>query len=215
MRGAVFVALAGGDTPRRIYEILAGEPYKSGIDWEAVHLFFGDERMVPPEDPASNYGMISRELTSRVPIPAQNIHRIRGEIEVHDAAKEYEGEVRRWFKGARPRFDLVLLGVGEDGHTASLFPDTEALREGEKNVLGYFVPQLHSWRVTLTLPVLLNAREILFVVAGRRKALALEGIFHQPAPSPLLPASMIKPTDGGLQWFIDQDAASLIMDAPA
>jgi 6-phosphogluconolactonase len=212
LRGAGVVALAGGDTPRRIYEILAGEPYKSEIDWQAVHLFFGDERMVPPGDPASNFGMVERKLTSRVPIPMENIHRIRGESEVHDAEMEYEGELRRWFRGRRPRFDIVLLGVGEDGHTASLFPDTDALRESTKNVLGYFVPQLQAWRITLTLPVLLNAREILVVAAGRRKALALERIFHAIAPAPSLPASMITPANGGLHWFLDVDAASLMID---
>jgi len=204
------VALAGGETPRRVYQVLATDPHRSLIDWDCVHLFFGDERMVPPDDPASNYGMVHQELLSRVPVPADHIHRIHGEHSALDAAMEYEGELVKFFGRAMPRFDLITLGVGEDGHTASLFPHTSSVSEQTRSVLGYFVPQLNSWRVTLTLPVLLNARDILFLAAGTRKAEIVGRIQSAVTPSADLPASMVRPHDGTVQWMLDVEAASLI-----
>ena len=126
-----------------------------------MHLFFGDERMVPPDDPASNYGMVQRELIGSVPIPAGNVHRIHGELSAGEAGIQYAEDLQIFFKRILPRFDLIMLGIGEDGHIASLFPHTASVGEQTRTVLGYFVPQLNSWRVTLLLPVLVNAREIL------------------------------------------------------
>lgn len=209
-RGTCSVALAGGETPRRVYQVLATDPHRSLIHWECVEIFFGDERMVPQDDPASNYGMVHKELLSRVPVPVEHIHRIRGEHFAPDAAMEYEGELAKVFGVTVPRFDLITLGVGEDGHTASLFPGTASLSEQTRNVLGYFVPQLNSWRVTLTLPVLLNARDILFLAAGKRKAEILSRIHSAVTPSVDLPASMVRPADGTLQWMLDAEAAALI-----
>ncbi len=212
-RGVSCIALAGGETPLRVYQMLAADPLRSTIHWRDVHLFFGDERMVPPDDPASNYGMVSRTLISRISIPPENIHRIRGETSAPDAANDYETELQRWFGDHLPRFDIVMLGIGEDGHTASLFPGTDSLREATKMALGYFVPQLNSCRVTLTLPVLLNARETLFLAAGKRKARVVAGILGAKEPRADLPASMIRPAQGGVHWILDEEAASLLDNA--
>ena len=209
-RGISFVALAGGETPLRVYQVLAAEPVQRTIDWRHVHLFFGDERMVPPNDPASNYGMVFREMVSRVPIPADNVHRIRGESSAADAGREYEAELQKWFGGRLPRFDIVLLGIGEDGHTASLFPGTDSLNEVSRMAIGYFVPQLKSWRVTLTLPVLLNARETLFLASGKRKASVVARILGAGDSQASLPASMIRPKQGTVRWMLDEEAASLL-----
>jgi 6-phosphogluconolactonase len=209
-RGICFVALAGGETPRRVYQLLAGDMLRGFVDWGRVHVFFSDERMVPQDHPESNYGMALKELLSRVPMPLEHIHRIKGERPPVDAALECEQEIGRVFGCALPRFDLILLGVGEDGHTASLFPHTASVGEQTKLVLGYFVPRLNSWRVTLTLPVLLNARHVLFLAAGMRKAEILGRIHSAVEPSADIPASMVRPHDGSIQWMLDADAASLI-----
>jgi 6-phosphogluconolactonase len=213
-RGVSYVALAGGSTPLRVYQILAADHMRNTIDWRHVHLFFGDERMVPPDDPASNYGMVSRELVSHIPIPPENIHRIRGEASAVDAGMEYETELQKCFGGRVPRFDIVILGVGEDGHTASLFPGTDALIEGSRMAIGYFIPQLNIWRVTLTLPVLLNARETLFLVTGKRKASMVARILEAGEPQAGIPASMVRPTQGRVHWILDEEAASLLSRAP-
>jgi 6-phosphogluconolactonase len=209
-RGICFVALAGGETPRRVYQVLAGDSHMGIVDWERVQIFFGDERMVPSGHADSNFGMAQRELLSRLQVPAEHVHRIQGERPPVDAAMEYEQELAQVFGGVVPRFDLITLGVGEDGHTASLFPHTPSVLEQKRNVLGYFVPQLSSWRVTLTLPVLLNARSILFFAAGRRKAEIIWRIRSAVTPSSDLPASMVRPQDGSLEWMLDAEAASLI-----
>jgi len=212
-RGISYLALAGGETPVRVYQILADDPLRRTIDWRHVHLFFGDERMVPPDDPASNYGMVSRALVSQISIPAENVHRIRGETSAAEAGKEYGTELRMWFGDRLPRFDIVLLGIGEDGHTASMFPGTDSLREATKMAIGYFVPQLNSWRVTLTLPVLLNARETLFLATGKRKARMVARILESKEPEADIPASMIRPTQGMVRWMLDEEAASLLSQA--
>ena len=212
-RGISFVALAGGETPARVYQLLASDPLKNTIEWGRLHAFFGDERMVPPDDPSSNYGMVHRHLLSRIPIPGENVHRIRGEGSPADASKEYEAELQKWFNGLLPRFDVVLLGVGEDGHTASLFPGTDALREASRMAIGNSVPQLKSWRVTLTLPVLLNARETIFLAAGKQKAPVIARILGADGRQPNLPASMVNPAQGTVRWMLDEDAASLIPHA--
>jgi 6-phosphogluconolactonase len=212
-RGISFVALAGGETPARVYALLASDPLKNTIDWRHVHVFFGDERMVPPDDPASNYGMVQRQLLSRIPIPVESVHRIRGEASAADASKEYEAELQKWFNGRLPRFDIVVLGVGEDGHTASLFPGTDSLRGGSKMAIGYYVPQLKSWRVTLTLRVLLNARDTIFLAAGKQKAPVIARILGASETQSDLPASMVISAQGTVLWMLDEEAASLIPHA--
>jgi 6-phosphogluconolactonase len=152
---------------------------------------------------------------SRIPIPPKNIHRIRGEASAADAGREYETELQKWFNGRLPRFDIVMLGVGEDGHTASLFPGTDSLREASRMAIGYFVPQLNSWRVTLTLPVLLNARETIFLVTGKRKASVVARIIEAGEPQADIPASMVRLTQGRVHWMLDEEAASLLSHAPS
>ncbi len=168
------VALSGGNTPRRVYELLATEEFKNKINWEFVHIFFGDERTVPPDDPASNYGMVVATLISRVPIPSRNVHPISGAGNPHENAGSYEKELKSYFAGsAWPRFDLVLLGMGEDGHTASLFPGTAAISEKTAWVVANWVEQLKEFRITLTAPALNSAAQIMFLVTGANKAARL------------------------------------------
>ena len=210
VRGICTVALSGGETPRRVYQILAGEEQRCAIPWDHVHLFFGDERMVPPDDPDSNYGMVHRELVSRIPILPGNVHRIRGEAAPADAAREYGVDLNEHFEGRPPRFDIVLLGVGQDGHTASLFPGTSALAEVTALAVSCFVPQVRSWRVTLTIPVFDNARDIVFLAAGEAKSSVIAKIMATGGPHRDLPASLIRPTQGRVEWLLDSDAASLL-----
>jgi 6-phosphogluconolactonase len=209
-RGVCLIALAGGETPRSVYRLLGRDPLRSSIDWEHVHLFFGDERMVPPDDPASNYGMVVKELVSCIRIPHANVHRIRGEAPADDAAREYETDLQQWAEGGLLRFDVVLLGIGEDGHLASLFPETVSLTEVARMAMGYFVPKLNSWRVTLTFPVLRNAREIVFLATGSRKAAMVATIIESTDPQTDVPATMLGPTRGRVHWMLDEEAASLL-----
>jgi 6-phosphogluconolactonase len=207
-RGVCILALSGGETPRPVYHRLGSSPLKEMVDWGRVHLLCGDERMVPPEDPQSNYRMVERELVSRVPIPPENVHWISGEKEPAVAAREYESDLQRLLSEGRERMDLVLLGLGEDGHTASLFPESPALKGGGARIRAVFVPQLGTWRVTMTLPLINAARRVVFVVTGKEKAGIVRRILREGKPSSLLPASLIQPRDGELVWMIDREAAS-------
>lgn len=206
--GRCSVVLAGGGTPLGLYRLLGAEPYRSTIPWGKVHLFFGDERMVPPQDPDSNYGMVARELLAHLSIPAGNIHRIAGESDPRTAARSYEHDLKVWCGSDSPRFDLVLLGVGEDGHTASLFPGTAVLGESKRLVAEVFEPRSGKWRVSLTLPLLNNAREIWFLVAGIGKADVVRTVLHAGDPDPRIPATCIRPGNGPVSWFLDREAAS-------
>ena len=205
------VALAGGNTPRRIYELLATEPFKNRVKWSQAHLFFGDERCVPPEHPDSNYAMAYEALISRVPIPAKNVHRIPGESNPNEGALQYENELRAFFAGlAWPRFDLVLLGMGEDGHTASLFPDSAALKEMSRWVVATRNEQSAQNRVTLTVPVFNHAARIIFLVTGKKKAQRLKEVLRPQPGSEQLPVQAITPIKGMLEWLVDAEAASLL-----
>jgi ribulose-phosphate 3-epimerase len=212
-RGRFFVALSGGSTPRRLYQLLAAEPYRSHVDWSRVEFFWGDERCVPPDHPESNYRMAREAMLAQLPVPAEHVHRMlaeRGNLDA--AAREYQDEMARAF-GSKPgdveppAFDLVLLGMGPDGHTASLFPGTDALREATRWVAPNRVPQLATDRLTLTLPVLNRAREVLFLVAGADKTDRLVEVLTGPADGTRLPSQLIQPA-GRLLWFIDQAAAA-------
>jgi 6-phosphogluconolactonase len=208
------VALAGGTTPKRVYELLTTERFKSRIEWSQVHLFFGDERSVPPTHPDSNYAMVYEALISKVPIPAKNVRRIIGEADPHESARTYEDQLRTFFAGlAWPRFDLVLLGMGKDGHTASLFPHSDALDEKSRWVVATKnerSDQKEHPRITLTLPALNNASRILFMVTGKEKAQRLAEVLRPQPGAELVPAQAIKPVDGMLEWFADAAAASFI-----
>lgn len=214
--GRFVVALAGGSTPAALYALLATDAYAARIDWTRVHVFFGDERCVPPGDPASNYRMAREQLLARVPMPERNVHRIRGEDDPAEAAAAYERELRATLATpdgpprATPgsRLDLVLLGMGHDGHTASLFPGTAALRERERWVVAHHVAVVPTWRITMT-PVLLNAAAgVAFVVAGKGKAAALRRVLGGPDAGDVLPAQAIAPHAGRLRWLVDRAAAA-------
>ena len=205
--GRFTVALSGGSTPTHLYSRLSSADYKDRVPWNNVHLFWGDERCVPPDHPESNFGMVHRALLSKIKIPAGNSHRMAGEREPQAAAADYEKELQRFFgleSGASPRFDLILLGIGEDGHTASLFPGSDALNETEHPVVAPFVEKLNSYRLTLTLPVLNHGAEVWFLVTGASKAAALKEILSGSSD---LPAAKVQPVDGKLTWFVTRDAA--------
>ena len=206
--GRFSVALAGGSTPKRAYELLASKEYRDRVAWPKVHLFFGDERAVPPTHRDSNYRMASEALISHVPIPAQNVHRMLGEGDVVANASLYEDDSRNFFEPSPwPRFDLVLLGMGEDGHTASLFPGTTALREREVWVTANWVPKINAYRITLTSPTINNAANILFLVTGASKSAPFVEVLRGPADPERLPAQLIQPINGTLLWLVDKAAA--------
>jgi 6-phosphogluconolactonase len=173
--GRFSVALAGGSTPRRIYELLAGGDFAAQLDWSSVHIFFGDERCVPPDHADSNYRMANEALLSRVPLPEANVHRMRGEGDAVANARLYEDELRGYFgdDAAWPEFDLVMLGMGDDGHTASLFPGTHALDVRAAWVTANWVEKFDAYRVTLTAPAINHARQVMFIVTGAGKAAKL------------------------------------------
>ena len=204
-RGRFTVVLAGGSTPRATYETLARD-YAGRIDWGKVHVFFGDERTVPPDDEGSNYRMAREALLDNVPVAS--VHRMQGELPPDEAAKAYEEELRDFFgPDGLPRFDLILLGLGGDGHTASLFPETSALEVHDRWVVANPVLKLETTRITLTVPVVNAARAVCFLVAGEDKAKALGQILGGHADPRAYPASLIQP-QGGPDWMLDQPAAS-------
>jgi 6-phosphogluconolactonase len=208
-RGSTTIALSGGSTPGRVYALLGSDPFRAGIPWESVHVFWGDERCVPPESLESNYRMASEALLGHITIPPQNVHRIRAEQSPSSAAEDYEKEIRRTFELVDvplPRFDIILLGLGDDGHTASLFPGTSALNERRKLVADTYVEKLRAHRITLTLPVINNASHILFLVSGKGKAKTLHDVLQ--GDRLLFPAQYVRPSAGELLWMVDQDAAS-------
>jgi 6-phosphogluconolactonase len=210
--GSFAVALAGGSTPRRAYELLDENEFKSRVDWSRVHLFFGDERMVPPDSLESNYRMVNEALTSRVPIPAANVHRIIGETTPAASAVSYEAELKSFFgKLEWPRFDLILLGMGADGHTASLFPASLALKEEARWVVSTRQPQTNQDRISLTLPVLNHTARVTFMVTGEEKAATLARVLREDAADEAeLPAKKISPVNGALEWLVDRAAAAAI-----
>ena len=209
-RGRFLVALSGGSTPVGLYELLAQAPYRQQMDWEQVHVFWGDERCVPVEDAENNYRQARDTLLSRVPIRAQNIHRIRSELEPAAAAEDYARVLKR-FAGAAldwPRFDLVLLGMGEDGHTASLFPGSAVqLSTPTLGVTAHYQDRPAN-RVTLTPLVLNAARRIIFMVSGAGKAQTIANVLYGEYQPERLPAQRIRPTAGELIWMLDSPAAA-------
>lgn len=207
-RGRFSIVLSGGSTPGALYRLLAEQPYREQLPWEQTHLFWGDERSVPPDDPGSNYRLARESLLDHVPIPAENIHRIEGELEADLAAHTYEKVLQDYFCGPRTRFDLVLLGMGDDGHTASLFPGSDALEEGER--LTFAVEANYqdrpARRITLTLPAINSARQVWFLVIGGAKAGIVQAVLEGADKG--LPVQQIRPTAGQLLWLLDAAAAS-------
>lgn len=206
------VALSGGSTPRVLYELLAdpNEPFRERIAWDETHFFFSDERHVPPDHPDSNYRMVNEALFSRVPLPTQNIHRIPAENpNAEEAAKEYEIDLRRFFAEGIPAFDLLFLGLGEDGHTASIFPGSEVLHEAKRWVVAPWVEKFNSYRITMTLPVLNNGKSVVFLVTGASKAEILRKVIKTKIKPDLYPVQAISPTNGAVSWLVDEAAARL------
>ena len=206
------VALSGGSTPRLLYELLAdpNAPFRDQIAWDRTHFFFSDERHVPPDHPDSNYRMVNEALFSRVPLPAQNIHRVLAEKpNAEEAANAYEADLRKSFGEAIPAFDLVLLGLGEEGHTASLFPHSPALKETKRLVAAPWVEKLNTYRITMTLPILNNGKSVVFLVTGASKAEVLRTVMNTDRKPDLYPAQAISPTNGAVSWFVDEAAARL------
>ncbi len=203
------IALSGGTTPRSVYLLLGSEPMRSTIPWANVHLFFGDERCVPPDNAESNFRMVKEALLDKITIPLQNIHRIKGEQNPANAALEYEEDIKQTFKlkdDTLPQFDVILLGLGEDGHTASLFPGTPVLQERRKLVTEVYVEKFKAYRISMTLPLINNARHVIFLVSGKGKAGMLAEVLQSNDVK--YPAQLVKPVSGDLRWFVDQDAAS-------
>lgn len=212
-RGIFSVALSGGTTPRSMYSLLAIETsLRAQVPWEHIHFFWGDERHVPPDHADSNYRMACEAMLARVPVPAANIHRIKSEYaDARSAADEYEKGLREFFKLAPhelPRFDLVLLGMGPDGHTASLFPGMDALGEYARLVVVNWVEKFKAFRITMTLPVLNNAASVIFFVSGAEKAAVLRDVLEGERGR--FPSQLIHPADGRLLWLVDAGAASLL-----
>ncbi|HVN48455.1 MAG TPA: 6-phosphogluconolactonase [Bacteroidota bacterium] len=207
-RGTCLLALAGGETPKNIYHALGTPPLSSRVPWNSVHLFFTDERVVPPDHQDSNYGMVFRELISRVSLPPENVHRIAGEKQPDIAAQEYQTVLQQFADGHKiPQFDLILLGIGEDGHTASIFSETTAVDEQQALAAAVFVPKFQTWRITLTLPVINHAQEIFFLATGEKKSAILQHVLSENASDKNFPATLVHPEDGKLFWMLDEDAA--------
>ena len=213
--GPFTLALSGGSTPRMLHQRLSRQPSAMGsLWWKNLNFFWGDERHVPPEHPQSNYRMACETLFASGLVPAQNIHRVHAEEpDAVIAAKKYERELQTFFNlatGQLPRLDCVLLGIGADGHTASLFPGTDALKEKRQLVVANRVDKLQTHRITMTVPVLSNAAQVIFLVSGQEKAEVLREILEGDYRPDLLPAQLIRPVDGKLLWLVDEAAASCL-----
>ena len=217
-KGSFMVALAGGSTPRALYSMLADDPkFRAQIPWNHIFFFFGDERHVPPDHADSNFRMADESLFSKLQLRPEQITRIHGEYpNAEQAALEYEDALRAYFKlqpGECPRFDLILLGMGDEGHTLSLFPGTKALQPGERIVMRNWVGKLYTERVTLTAPAANRARQVIFVVTRADKARALKAVLEGPFEPEQLPAQLIQPQHGKVLWLVDQAAGSMLQQA--
>lgn len=207
--GMFTIALSGGSTPQGAHTLLAQH---KELPWDKIHIFFGDDRHVPPDNKDSNYLSARESLLSKINIPAENIHRIHTELEAQTAAQQYEAELKNFFKlpaGQWPRFDLIMLGMGPEGHTASLFPGTAALNENNRWVVANWVEKLNTWRITFTFPLINHAAEILYLVNGDDKAEVLKDVLENPNRS-LYPTQRVQPINGKIIWIIEHGAARLL-----
>lgn len=212
-RSIFHVALSGGSTPKGLFSLLVSDDaLRQTIPWDKIQFWWSDERHVPPDDPESNYKMAYDTLLSHAPVPSQNIHRVPAENpDASQAASAYADELRAVFQVDAPlfpQFDLVLLGMGPDAHTASLFPGTRALNETSRLVVANWVGKLFTWRITFTAPLINQARSVMFLVAGDDKAIPLQGVLEGPHEPTQLPAQLIQPLSGNLLWLVDSRAAS-------
>lgn len=215
-RGVFTVALSGGTTPQMLYQLLATEPFSERVDWSRTQVFWGDERCVPPDNDESNYLKADLALLSHIPLPAENIHRVQAELPPEQAAENYEETLLKFFSSlqdeaerTRAQFDLLLLGMGDDGHTASLFPGTPAIHEQTRWVAAQYIDKLAAWRVTLTPAILNHAANVIFLVAGEAKSYALQKVIYGSYQPDRFPAQIIQPVQGNLRWMVDEAAASL------
>jgi 6-phosphogluconolactonase len=210
-RGRFSIALSGGSTPKNLYNLLATNA-RTALPWDRMFFFWGDERHVPPNDPDSNYRMADEIMLSKIPVAAGNVFRIKAEnADAAAVAEAYEQTLRKFFAlepGQFPRFDLILLGMGPDGHTASLFPGTAALQERSRLVVANWVEKMKTHRITLTLPVLNAAHCVAFLVSGTDKATVLRAVLEENVPAEQYPSRLVRPSDGKLIWLIDRAAAS-------
>ena len=202
--------LSGGSTPKQLYALLAESPYKEAIDWQKVHFFWGDERAVPFEDSRNNAKMCYDELLNKVPVHGDHIHIMRTDIEPQEAALEYEKVLKQYFKDSEATFDFVLLGMGDDGHTLSLFPGTEVIHEEDAWVKAFYLPAQQMFRITLTAPIVNNAACVAFLAAGAGKAETLKHVLKGEPNIDLYPSQIINPSKGQLHWFVDQAAAAML-----
>lgn len=202
--------LSGGSTPKQLYALLAESPYKESIAWDRVHFFWGDERAVPFEDSRNNARMCYEELLNKVPVLAKNIHVMRTDIAPEESSAEYEKTLKAYFEESETTFDLVLLGMGDDGHTLSLFPGTEVIHEEEKWVTSFFLPAQDMYRITLTAPVVNHSAAVVFLAAGSGKAETLKHVLEGEKNLDLYPSQIIDPSKGQLLWFVDEAAAALL-----
>ncbi len=207
-RGRFSVALSGGTTPRIVFRFLAGPEFAPQVDWSRVHVFWGDERAVPPDDPESNFRLAQEHLLQPLGLAPENIHRIEGELPPAEAAAHYDAHLTAFFGAAPRRFDLIHLGMGEDGHTASLFPHTAALDDPEARVVANDVPQRQTTRVTFTAALINAARAVEFFVTGVGKAGVLREVLLGSEQKHHYPSQLICPTDGTLTWLVTADAAA-------
>ena len=214
-RGVARVAISGGNTPRPVFELLANpaEKFLSAMPWPQMELYWVDERMVPPDSKDSNYCMTREAMLDKVPLPPDRVFRIEGELEPEEAAARYESAIRNHLRleGAEgPRFDVLALGMGDDGHTASLFPHTDAISEMIRIAVANHVPQKDTWRVTLTWPVINEANAVFFLIAGRDKAQPLHDVLLGKYDPETLPSQLIRPSNGKLLLLLDTEAASML-----
>jgi len=212
-RGRLTIALAGGSTPKSLYNLLATNA-RTALPWDRMFFFWGDERHVPPTDPDSNYRMADETMLSKIPVAAANVFRMKTENpDAAAVAEDYEQTLRKFFQvepGQVPTFDLILLGMGPDGHTASLFPHTAALQEKSRLVLANWVEKMKTYRITLTLPVLNAGGCVIFLVSGTDKATALHAVLEEDVPGEQYPAKLVRPRQGKLIWLVDRAAASTL-----
>jgi 6-phosphogluconolactonase len=208
-RGRFSVALSGGSTPKAMFAILAEKPFADALPWSATYFFWGDERCVPPDHADSNYRMANETLLSKVAVPRENIFRIPAEDEDHDrAAANYSATIRQFFNSQSPRFDLIFLGMGADGHTASLFPGTTALQIEDRIAVANYVEKFQAFRITLTAATINNAENVIFLVAGEDKAASLKEVLEGEAEPQKYPSQLIRPVNGELLWMLDEAAAA-------
>ena len=209
--GTFSLSLAGGSTPQHLYALLASDNHRLKLDWSRVEFFFGDERHVPPDSDHSNYRMAKESLLDPLDISSTRVHRWQSELaDAGEAADAYEAELNAWRERSKRPFDLVLLGLGEDAHTASLFPNTSALRDIERSAVANWVEKLNSYRLTMTFSVINDAANVMFLVSGRYKSEAVQSVLEGEFRPDDFPAQFVNPENGNLYWMLDETAASLL-----